>query len=163
MPKSNSGFCYRQSFEHLMRNPWVTLVHGIVTNPSGRKVVHAWIEYTNTAIEFVYDASVQINYLKSTFYGGYRPENIHKYSYPAAVLLSEDSEMYGPWDSTSILFLEHHKIPAISDTPKARQWREEVKATALRRERAIEQSKTRAPAKDRSDKNESQRGSDGAV
>jgi hypothetical protein len=117
------GSCFRQAFEALRLCDRATLVHAYITNPSGRKIAHGWIEYKNHyGMDMVYDASVDQPFPKKFFYDGYKPEHIACYTPQMAVILLEESGMFGPWDYTLCKILRDDNIPIKNDNPYTRAW-----------------------------------------
>lgn len=109
----------------LEQNPGALLVHAIITNPSGKKIAHAWLEYS-AGEAMVYDASVSQAFTKKFFYEGYKPVLISKYNYEMARELAVESDIYGPWEPVLIIFMEKMKVPTRNETEHSRRWKQEL-------------------------------------
>ncbi len=121
------GSCFKMAFEALRQNPDSILVHALITNPSGRKITHGWIEFKNNlGQEMVYDASVDQLFSKDFFYLGYKPEFIIRYTLEMATAFGEESDVFGPWDVTLIKIMEKDKIPTRNESEQSRMWKKSL-------------------------------------
>jgi len=125
MPKYES--CFKKAFLQLERQKTAILVHAIITNPSGKRIVHAWLEYKNgLGQECVYDAVTGDVIGRSRWYEGYKPENPLRYNHPMARILANESDMYGPWDRENLEYMKKQGIIAISTSPQMEAFKKSV-------------------------------------
>lgn len=125
------GSCFKQAYQALQLEPGAILVHAIITNPSGRKIAHAWLEERTGAM--VYDASVSQTFTKQFFYEGYKPILISKYDLEMAQELAQESDLYGPWEPVLVIFMEKMmKVTTRNETEHSRRWKRELIKTATK-------------------------------
>jgi len=70
------------------------VVHGLVTNASGKTFAHAWIELGNK----IFDNTVgEKGISKKAFYDGLKPQKIKKYDPIEALQTWLKAKHHGPW------------------------------------------------------------------
>lgn len=95
------GKCYSRAYD-ISQKLKINLVHGIITNPSGKVITHAWNEYEKFGIWFVYDFSdpnlKPIHKPRTDYYVAYKIGHATRYNHFQAWQLLDRSDYYGPWD-----------------------------------------------------------------
>lgn len=93
--KKYLGDCYKKSYRHCVSNGG-TLVHGTVSNVSGKRFPHAWIEDD----EVVHDLTKNVKMNKKTFYDYAKVDkkSVRKYDPSSARIKAVKSGHFGPWE-----------------------------------------------------------------
>lgn len=115
------GRCFRLALELVAQHPFeLTLVHGVLTNLEGREIVHAWAEFKDLGVEWVYDPVQQRHAPKNDYYAVGRVHSTVRYSAFHALDLAKASDLHGPWDAELV---RRPMGPFIGElTRPARRW-----------------------------------------
>ncbi len=100
------GKCYELSYKFATSNMDWDLVHGYITDRSGktdRTIDHAWVERGNT----VYDPVMDKEFDKRVYYGLFGVEVAERYKRDKVIDMALKKKTYGPWhriDKSKIKF-----------------------------------------------------------
>lgn len=99
---AKGGRCYMEALKYLESRTDGRLVHGIVTGQKqieGVRYGHAWVEFEEDGMEFVYDTTNEKVFPRVLYYAVGQITDTKSYSLEEAYRECLKHRHYGPWDS----------------------------------------------------------------